>query len=66
MDDVMFDDMTDFLVTFSTAEDEANLRLGDPTPKAEQLAWGDQLPEGDYRIIDGQLFRIVGGAPLLR
>jgi hypothetical protein len=52
--------LTDFQISLSTAEEEANYftggiqRLHEPDPAVV-------MPAGIYRVIDGQLYRIVPG-----
>ena len=62
----MNDDMSKFVdyhFSFSTAEDELNVFMGaqktDLPPQT--LA---PLPAGIYRVIDGELVRIVPGIPI--
>jgi hypothetical protein len=47
-------------ISLSTADDEANYFTGDPAPsvgpKPSRL-----LPAGTYRVLDGQLYRVLPG-----
>ena len=47
-------------ISFSTAEDEVNYFTGNPAP-AIKADPSRLLPAGLYRVIDGQLYRILPG-----
>lgn len=60
--------MTNFIIeqiSVSTADDEVNYFTGQP-----EFPWGPNpntiLPPGTYRVIEGQLYRIIGGVPIAR
>lgn len=46
---------------YSTDEDERNLFFGETQPAIPELK--SNFPKGNYRVIDGQLVRIVSGLP---
>lgn len=48
--------------SLSTAEEENNHFFGDDY-RYTPLQFGPSLPEGTYRIIDGEVFMIVPGSP---
>ena len=49
---------------WSTADIEASLFEGDSSEAQEVQNQGAALTPGTYRVIDGQLVRVVGGSPL--
>ena len=52
-------------LTLSTAEDQANQFNGEVC-KVQKVPPTPSLPSGDYRVINGELYRIAGGQPVLR
>lgn len=57
--------LTDIQFSLSTAEDEKNYFSGSTPPPHPELSPENALPPGTYRVIDGQLFRVAAGVPLL-
>lgn len=61
----MTETLVQFQMTLSTAEDEAYLFASEISP----IDWSgvsddqDGLPEGRYRVINGQIYRIASGVP---
>ncbi len=53
--------MVDFQLAVSTAEEEENYFFGQPIPTHESDPEA-ALPGGVYRVIDGQLYRVLPGA----
>jgi hypothetical protein len=47
-------------ISLSTADDEANYFTGDPAPSAVPKP-SRFLPAGTYRVMDGQLYRVLPG-----
>lgn len=58
--------LTDFQFSLSTAEDERNYFSGSTPAPQPEVAPEDVLPPGTYRVIDGQLYRVAAGVPLLK
>ena len=51
--------------TTTTAEDQNNYFSGiAQSTHGRYLDNGNKLPSGNYKIVDGELFRIVSGLPL--
>lgn len=53
--------MTEFQLSLSTAEDEANYFSQYPSVFPAPVS---EVPTGIYRVIDGQLFQVVPGVPI--
>ena len=53
-------ELTVLQISLSTADDEANYFTGNPTPSVVPNL-GRLLPAGAYRVIDGQLCRVLAG-----
>lgn len=53
--------LVDFQLAVSTAEEEKNYFFGQPVPSHESDPEA-ALPAGIYRVIDGQLYRVLPGA----
>lgn len=56
----MTDDFVVEQLSVSTAEDEQNY-FSDTPPTAHQPSPNSILPAGLYRVVDGSLYRLVGG-----
>jgi hypothetical protein len=56
-------DLVDYQFALSTAEDELNLFTGAQKTELPPHAFAP-LPAGIYRVIDGELVRIVPGLPI--
>ncbi len=64
-----FGDMKEFILSpyeqffSSTAEDERNYFTGEQEPPPLQFNPNVILPSGNYRVINGNLYRIIKGLP---
>ena len=59
----MFPELVEFQMALSTAEQEAGLFTeieSEEQEKEEEKGW---LSSGTYRVVDGQLYRLVPGIP---
>ena len=59
----MFPELVEFQMALSTAEQEAGLFTeieSEEQEKEEEEGW---LSSGTYRVVDGQLYRLVPGIP---
>ena len=56
--------LTEFQIFLSTAEDEKNYFYGSDSVRQPASYGADAMPPGNYRVIDGQIYRISPGTPL--
>ena len=61
----MNDELVEFQFSLSTAEEERVYFSGQEPVPQQQAAQESHLPSGDYRVLNGELYRLVAGSPPL-
>jgi hypothetical protein len=54
-------ELVQFQIEVSTAEEERNLFSGEQPTTAQDIHSNSIMQPGIYRVVDGEIYRIVGG-----